>query len=66
MSDLRFLLRYVYGKLHELSDRGTWHGTYRATERSLLYIPRGSSLAKHAGMAGDGNVQKKISVQEIS
>ena len=26
MSDLWFLFRYVYRKLHELSDRGTWYG----------------------------------------
>lgn len=24
MSNMRFLLWYVYCKLHELSDRGTW------------------------------------------
>ena len=29
MSDLRFLLRYVHRKLHELSDRGTRYGTSR-------------------------------------
>ena len=27
MSDMRFMLRHVYGKLHELSDRSTGYGT---------------------------------------
>ena len=27
MSNMRFLLWYVYCKLHELSDRGTWYGS---------------------------------------
>ena len=29
MSYLRFLLRYVYRELHELSDRSHWYGTSR-------------------------------------
>ena len=29
MSYLRFLLRNVYSKFHELSDRSPWHGTER-------------------------------------
>ena len=65
MPDLWFLLRYVHGKLHELSDRSTWYGTSAETEQFRLFIPKAIKLAKHAGMAVMEMLKKDIRPRDI-
>ena len=64
MSDLWLLLRYVHSKFHELSDRGTRHGTRGNGTIPAVYSER-IKLAKHAGMAVMDMYRKNIRPRDI-
>ena len=55
---MRFMLRHVYGKLHELSDRSTGMGLRGNGTIPAVYSER-IKLAKHAGNGSDGYVPQE-------
>ena len=63
---VRFLLRHVYRKLHELPDRSARYGTAWQRNDSRRYILQRIKLAKHAGHGSYGAAAETISVHEIS
>lgn len=48
LSGLRFLFRSLYGQQHELSDRGSRHGSFRTTEQPSATAARESVWQKRA------------------
>lgn len=64
MSDLRFLLRYVYGQQHELSDGSARHGLKGNGTIPAVYSER-IKLAKHAGMKVMEMYEKNIRPRDI-
>ena len=65
MSDMWILFRYVYRKLHELSDRSAWYGTSGQRNNSGC-IFRAYPACKACRYAGYGDVsQKNIRPRDI-
>ena len=65
LSQLRLLLRHVYRQLHELPDRGHWHGSARQRDHSRAVYCPARRLAKQAGMQIMELVRRDIRPRDI-
>ena len=56
---------HVYRQLHELPDRGHWHGSARQRDHSRAACPPACRLAKHAGMQIMELIRRDIRPRDI-